>query len=128
MLGIDREFTSIRESNDSRTFRDTADDRVEHVIAADEIRDKPRRRPFINVFGGADLMDPALVKDRDPVALSHCFALVVRDLDRGDLRSLVQAARHPSGSFSALWHGVGDRLVETQAASPAARAGIRSDR
>ena len=68
-----------------------ADDRsVQDIITTDEVGDKPRRRPFVYLFGHSDLVDPAFVQDCNSVAHCHCLALVVRDVDGCDPSRFVQ--------------------------------------
>src|SRR5829696_7938037 len=55
----------------------------EDVRIPDEAGDEPGRRPIVDVAGASDLLDSAVVHDRDAVRHRHRLALVVRDVDEG---------------------------------------------
>src|SRR2546422_2602435 len=57
---------------------------LEHVRDADEAGDELGRGTFVDVGRGADLLDPALVEDREAIAHRERLLLVVRDVDEGD--------------------------------------------
>jgi len=57
---------------------------LEHVRDADEAGDELGRRTFVDVGRRTDLLDPALVEDREAVAHRERLLLVVGDVDEGD--------------------------------------------
>jgi len=58
---------------------------VESIRDADEIGHELVDRVFIEVTWRADLLDPSLVEDRDPVTHRQSFVLVVGDIDESDV-------------------------------------------
>ena len=65
---------------------------LQQVGAPDETGDEAGARPGIERRRRVDLLDAPVVHHRDPVGGDHGLALVVGDIDRGDLEGVMQAA------------------------------------
>ena len=68
------------------------DPSVEQVVLSDEAGHEAAFRFFVQSFRSGDLLDAALVHDRDPVGENHRFALVVGDVEHGHPEALLEAA------------------------------------
>ena len=64
---------------------------LDEIGAADEARHEARLRLVVERAGVIDLLDAALVHDRDAVGGHHRLGLVVRDVDGGDVKFVMQA-------------------------------------
>src|SRR5437899_1195498 len=64
---------------------------LDYVRDTHEAGDEGARRPLVDLGRGADLLDPALVEDGEAVAHRQRLVLVVRDVDEGDPKILLQA-------------------------------------
>ena len=71
-------------SIDSRPVERVDHPGVDEVERADERRHERGRREVVDLRGRADLLDPALAHDHDPVGQRERLLLVVGDVDRGD--------------------------------------------
>ena len=87
---------------------------LEHVAGADEAGDEFRLRPVIDIFGGAELVDPAAVHHRDQVGGGHRLGLVVGDVHRGVAVFVVQPPDLEAHLLAQIGVEVGQRLVEQQ--------------
>ena len=87
---------------------------VEDVRASDEFGDIARLRPCIERQGIVDLLDAALVHDRDAVRRRHRLGLVVGDVDRGDAEFIVQAADLAAHLLAQIGVEVRQRFVQQQ--------------
>ena len=63
---------------------------------------------------GVDLLDPAGVHDGDAVGGDHGLALIVRDVDGGEVEFVVQAADFEAHLLAQIGIEVGQRFVEQQ--------------
>ena len=87
---------------------------VEEVGRADEGRDERRRRLLVDLLRRAELLDPALVEDGDPVAQGERLFLVVRDEDEGDADLALQLLELDLHLLSQLEVEGAEGLVEQQ--------------
>ena len=95
-----------------------------HRRRADEVGDEHARRPVVHLLRRAELLDHALVHDRDRVGHRHRLHLVVRDVDRGRLQPVVQRAQLLAHQLAELGveraerlvHHEGERLAHDRAA------------
>src|ERR1700733_1784950 len=55
-----------------------------------ERRNEAGARPLVEFCRRADLIDPAVVEDRDPVAQRQCLGLIVRHIEHGHVELLVK--------------------------------------
>ena len=85
-----------------------------HRRAADEAGDEAVDRGVVEGLRGADLLEDALVHDRDPRAHRHRLDLVVGDVDDGRLEPLVEAGDLGAGLDAQLGVEVGERLVHQE--------------
>ena len=72
------------------------------------------RGDFVDLGRRADLLDPALVHDRDAVAQAHGLALVVGDVEEGDPDLVVDHVQLDQHPLAELEVEGGQRLVEQQ--------------
>ena len=84
------------------------------VGLADEAGDEDRRRPVVDLGGGADLVDVARVHDRDAVAHRQRFLLVVGHVDERDADLALDALELELHDLSQLEVEGAERLVEQQ--------------
>src|SRR5229473_3584824 len=87
---------------------------LENVRASDEFGDIARLRPGVERQGIVDLLDAAMVHDRDAVRCRHRLGLVVGDIDRGDAEFIVQTADLAAHFLAQIGVEVGERLVQQQ--------------
>ena len=97
---------------------DAFDRRRHHIRAADEIRDKPRGRPFVDFAGPADLLDRAAVHHRDAIGHGKRFALVVRHEHCRDGEAALKCGDLRAHVLPQLEVEVAERLVEQQDRRP----------
>ena len=76
--------------------------------------DEPVGRAVVELERRADLLDPAVLHDHDPVAERHRLDLVVRDVDGRRLEPLVQALELDAHLHAQLGVEVRERLVEEE--------------
>ena len=81
---------------------------------AEEAHDEPVGRPVVELQRAADLLDLAVVHDRDVVGDGHRLLLVVGDQDGGDVDLVVQAAQPLAQLRADLRVERAERLVEQQ--------------
>ena len=84
------------------------------VGAADKIGDEPRARPLVDFLGVADLLDPSVIEDGDPVGHRQRFALVVRDEDEGEAERVLQGLQLALHRLAQFQVERAERLVEQQ--------------
>src|SRR5262249_26314399 len=87
---------------------------LEHVRDADETGYELRLRALVDLRRRADLLDPALVEDRKAVAHRKRLLLVVRDVDEGDAKVLLQRLEEDLHLLAQLQVERAERLVEEQ--------------
>ena len=85
-----------------------------HRRAADEAGHEPVDRGVVQHLRRADLLEQALVHDRDPLAHRHGLDLVVGDVDDGRLEPLVEAGDLGARLDAQLGVEVGERLVHQE--------------
>ena len=85
-----------------------------HRRAADEPGDEQLLRVVVQLLGRPDLLELALVHDRDPGAHRHRLDLVVGDVDRGRAEALVEARDLGARLDAELGVEVGERLVHQE--------------
>ena len=81
---------------------------------AEEAHHEPVRGLVVELARAADLLDPAVVHDRDPVGDGHRLLLVVRDQDGRDVDLVVQPAQPLAQLGAHLGVERAERLVEQQ--------------
>ena len=64
---------------------------VEAIVLADEIGDEGILRRFIQRLGGCQLLDDAVIEDRDAVRHGQRFRLIMGHIEHGDAEALVDA-------------------------------------
>ena len=72
------------------------------------------RGPLVDLLGGADLLDPAAVHDRDPVGHRQRLLLVVGDVDEGDPDLALDPLQLDLQPLAQLQVERAERLVEQQ--------------
>ena len=87
---------------------------VEEVGVADERGDERGAGRLVDLGGGVDLLDAALVHDGDAVAQRHGLALVVGDVEEGDADLVVDEVELDLHVLAQLQVERGERLVEQQ--------------
>ena len=87
---------------------------VEHVGGADEVGDEPVDRVLVDVARLADLLDAAVVEDREPVAQRQGLVLVVGDDDEGDADLALNRLELHLHLLAQLEVERAERLVEQQ--------------
>ena len=98
----------------------------EQVRRADEAGHEPRRRALVDLGRRADLLDPALVEDGQPVAHRERLLLVVGHVDERDADLLLDRLELDLHLLAELEVERAERLVEEQHARPVdERAGER---
>ncbi|EMA35487.1 phenol hydroxylase [Halococcus hamelinensis 100A6] len=85
-----------------------------HRRAADEPRDERVRRAVKALQGCADLLELAVVEDREPVAHRHRLGLVVGDVDRRDAELALEALDLGAHLRAELRVEVRERLVHQE--------------
>ena len=85
-----------------------------HGRGADEAGDEHVGGRVVELGGRADLLEPALVHDRDPVAHRHRLDLVVGDVDRRRPDLLLQPLDLAARLHAQLRVEVGERLVHQE--------------
>ena len=85
-----------------------------HRRAADEAGHEAVDRRVVERLRRADLLEQALVHDRDPLAHRHRLDLVVGDVDHGGLEALVEAGDLGARLDAQLGVEVGERLVHQE--------------
>ena len=91
---------------------------LEHVRDADEAGDELARRMLVDLGGRADLLDPALVEDGQPVAHRQRLLLVVRDVDERDPELLLDPLQLDLELLAQLEVERAERLVEQERLRP----------
>ena len=86
---------------------------------ADELGDEEIGRMEVDLGGGADLLQHAIVHDDDAVGERHGLDLVVRDVDRGRAVLEMQALEFDAHGLAQLGIERTDGLVEQQRLGPA---------
>ena len=79
-----RRLAAVADRDPLRPDADAASVAHEDVRDADEAGDELRQRALVDLYGRADLLDPARVEDREPVAHRQRLLLVVRDVEERD--------------------------------------------
>ena len=75
---------------------------LEHVDAAEEVRNKAVAGEFVYFAGGANLHELARIHHRDPGSQGHRLLLVVGDHDEGDAELVLQIHQLKLGLFTQL--------------------------
>ena len=88
--------------------------RPHHVGHAEEVGDEQGRRALVDLARRADLVDPALVHDGDPVAHAERLFLVVGDEDEGRPHLLLQRLQLDPQLAADFRVERAERLVEKQ--------------
>ena len=78
-----------------------------------------RRRPVVDLLRRAELLDDAVVHDRDLVGHRHGLELVVGDVDGGRLDAVVQLAQLAAHEVAELGVERAERLVHEERHRPA---------
>ena len=97
-----------------RADREPAAVALEHVRDADEAGDELGQRALVDLGGRADLLDPAVVEDGDPVAHRERLVLVVRHVDERDADVLLDLLELDLHLLAQLQVERAERLVEQQ--------------
>ena len=87
---------------------------LEDVGRADEPRDERRRRMLVHLRRRADLLDPPVVEDGDPIAHRERLFLVVRDVDERHPELLLDLLELDLQLLAELQVERAERLVEEQ--------------
>ena len=87
---------------------------VEQVRDAEEIRDVSRRGLFVDLAGGADLLDPALAHHREAVGHREGLFLVVCNVDEGHADLLLEGLQLDLESLPELGVERSERLVQKE--------------
>ena len=85
---------------------------LDDVRAADEIRDESGAGSLVDFLRLADLLDPPMVEDGDPVGHRQGFTLVVRDEDEGEAKRVLQGLKFALHRLAQLQVEGPERLVE----------------
>ena len=99
----------------------------QQVRGPDETGDEPRRRALIDVGRCADLLDLAVVEDRQAVAHRERLLLVVGHVDEGDADLLLDRLQLDLHLLAELEVEGAQRLVEQQHARPIDQGAGESD-
>ena len=75
----------------------------DQIGRADEVGDEAAVRTVVDVLRRADLLDPAAIHHDHPVGDRQRLLLVVRDIERGDVRAAAAARAAPPASRRAAW-------------------------
>ena len=120
MLRPFRRAAPVRRCRRARacTRRAALDRRREQVGRADEAGDEGSRRALVDLGRRADLLDPPVVEDGDPVAHRERLLLVVRDVQEGDPDRLLDVLELDLHLLAQLQVERAERLVEQQHARP----------
>ena len=87
---------------------------LDDIAGADEARNEFGLGPGVDVFGRAELVDPAAVHDRDLVGRGHRLGLVMGDIDGSVAILVMQTADLEPHFFAQIRIEIGQRLVEQQ--------------
>ncbi len=98
----------------SRTSPAAVHRRRHQVGDADEAGDEGGCGPLVDVLGDADLLDPAAVHHRDPVAHRQRLLLIVGDVDEGDPDLALDPLQLDLQPLAELQVERSERLVEQQ--------------
>ena len=121
-----RLLTVAEQADLLRPHREPAAVTLEHVRDADEAGDELAGRVLVHLGRRPDLLDPALVEDREAVAHRQRLLLVVRDVDEGDPELLLDPLQLDLQLLTQLQVERAERLVEQQRLRPVDdRAGER---
>ena len=104
----------LAEAHDGVLAVDVVHAHVDDVRGADEVGDERRRGALVEAAGRRDLLDDALVHDRDAVGHRQRLVLVVRDVDERRLRAgldRLELALHLAAELEVQG---AERLVEEQ--------------
>ncbi len=85
-----------------------------HRRGADEARHEEVGRPVVHVARRVDLLQQAVLEDRDPVAHGHGLDLVVGDVHGGDAEATLQPGDLGAGLHAQLGVQVRQRLVHEE--------------
>ncbi len=85
-----------------------------HARAADEARHVHVHRVVVDFPRWRNLLQDAILHDRDPVAHGHRLDLVVRDIDEGGAQALMQLLQLDPGLHPQHRVQVGEGLVEQE--------------
>src|SRR5262249_62001591 len=91
---------------------------IDDVRRSDEARDELARGAVVPLGRPADLLDPALVEDRDPVAHGQRFLLIVRDVDERHAEVALERLEKDLHLLPKLEIERPERLVQEQHARP----------
>ena len=84
------------------------------IGAADKIGDEARARALVDFLRVADLLDPSMIEDGDPVRHRQRLALVVRDEDEGEAERVLQRLQLALHRLAQFEVERAERLVEQQ--------------
>ena len=87
---IARTFAAPR-ADEELVLLDAFDPTFKEVRLADEGSDEAICWPVVEIARTAELLDPPVVHDRNPVGHHERLALVMGHIDKGDAEALVQA-------------------------------------
>ena len=85
-----------------------------HVVAANEVRDEFRRRPFIDLSRCVYLMNSSGIEHRDTVAHPQRFFLIVSDVDGRDRAGIVNGPQHGPCFSTELGIEIRERFIQQQ--------------
>ena len=85
---------------------------MDDVRDPDEAGDERRRGPLVELARPGNLLDQPLIHDRDPVGHGQRFFLVVRDVDEGRLRLLLDVLEFELHLLAQLQVESAQRLIE----------------
>src|SRR5216684_5188320 len=87
---------------------------LDEIGPADEASDEACARPVVERVGAVDLLDAALVHNCDAVRSDHRLALVVGDVDSGEMERIMQATNLEAHLLAQIGVEIGQRLVEQE--------------
>ena len=98
----------------ARTIDDAFDRARHEVCFADEPAHERRCGPLVDLFGSPDLFDLALAQHGDAIGERECFRLVVRHVNRGDVRTHLDLAQFRTHFEPQFLIEIAQRLIEQQ--------------
>src|SRR5262249_21559518 len=101
-----------RRADDAVAAIERGDGAADEIGGADEIGHEPVDRLLVDLARRADLDDPALVHDRDLVGERERLALIVGDVDGGEVEVALQPLELAAHAVAQLGVEIGKRLVE----------------
>ena len=106
---VDVLMVAVRKGDDA-----ALDVGVHDVGASDEGGHEDILRALVDVAGGADVLDDAILHDSDAVTDGHCLFLIVGDIHSGDAHALLGVADDAAHLDTELCVQIGKRLVHQQ--------------